>query len=80
MDGVTISRLMDAVRAGDLETVRFMIDARPELVNLDTAANDEHRALHHAVLRRQPEMVRFLCSAVPIHERASIRTATQRAR
>ena len=60
VDGVTVSRLIDAVRAGDLETVRFMIDARPELVNLDAAANDEHRALHHAVLRRQPEMVRFL--------------------
>jgi len=60
VDGVTVSRLIDAVRAGDLETVRLMIDARPELVNLDAAANDEHRALHHAVLRRQPEMVRFL--------------------
>ncbi len=60
VDGVTVSRLIDAVRAGDLETVRFMIDARPELVNLDAAADDEHRALHHAVLRRQPEMVRLL--------------------
>ena len=60
VDGVTVTRLIDAVRAGDLETVRLMIDARPELVNLDAAANDEHRALHHAVLRRQPEMVRFL--------------------
>jgi ankyrin repeat protein len=60
VDGVTVSRLIDAVRAGDLDTVRLMVEARPELVDLDAAENDEHRALHHAVLRRQPEMVRFL--------------------
>ena len=29
-------------------------DARPELVHLDVAENDEHRALHHAVLRPAP--------------------------
>lgn len=60
VDGVTVSRLIDAVRAGDLDTVRLMVEARPELVDLDAAETDEHRALHHAVLRRQPEMVRFL--------------------
>ena len=51
---------MDAVRAGDLMRVRAMIEARPELVNMDTAENDERRALHHAVLRRASEMVRLL--------------------
>jgi ankyrin repeat protein len=60
VDGVTVRRLVDAVGAGDLETVRSMVAARPELVDTDVAENDEHRALHHAVLRRQPEIVRFL--------------------
>jgi ankyrin repeat protein len=60
VDGVTIRRLVDAVVAGDLATVRAMVDARPELVHVDAAENDERRALHHAVLQRHPEIVRFL--------------------
>ena len=34
MDGVTVRRLADAVRAGDLATARSMLEARPELINL----------------------------------------------
>jgi ankyrin repeat protein len=60
VDGVTIRRLVDVVAAGDLAAVRVMVDARPELVHVDVAENDEHRALHHAVLRRHPQVVRFL--------------------
>jgi ankyrin repeat protein len=60
VDGVTVRRLADAVRAGDAEGVRAMLGARPELVNLAMAWNDEHTALHHAVLGRMPEMVRIL--------------------
>ena len=37
-----------------------MVTARPELVDLDVAENDEHRALHHAVLQRRPDIVRLL--------------------
>jgi ankyrin repeat protein len=60
VDGVTVRSLVDAVGAGDLATVRSMVAARPELVDTDVAENDEHRALHHAVVRRRPEIVRFL--------------------
>jgi ankyrin repeat protein len=60
VDGVTVRRLVEAVRGGDLDTVRSMLDARPELVHLDVAENDEHRALHHAVLCRRPDIVRLL--------------------
>ena len=60
VDGVTIRRLVEVIADGDLAAVQAMIDARPELVHMDVAANDEHRALHHAVLRRRPEMVRLL--------------------
>ena len=57
---MTIARLADAVRTGDIATVRAMLGARPEIVNMDMAANNEHRALHYAVLNRAPEMVRVL--------------------
>ena len=60
MDDVTVARLAGAVRSGDVGHVRAMLDARPELVRMDTAENDERRALHYAVLDRAPEMVRVL--------------------
>jgi ankyrin repeat protein len=60
VDGVTVRRLVEAIRAGDAATVRAMAARRPEIVNLDVAENDEHQALHHAVLTRQPDLVRLL--------------------
>lgn len=60
VDGVTVTRLVDAVRSGDKERVSAMLKARPELANMDMAENNEHRALHYAVLARSPEMVRLL--------------------
>jgi ankyrin repeat protein len=62
VDGATVSRLIEAVRAGDLARVEAMLDARPEIVNMDARYDDEHRALHHAVLMRAPDMVRLLMS------------------
>lgn len=63
VDGVTVTRLADAVRAGDIDRARAMLKARPELVNIDMAENNEHRALHYAVLGRNAEMVRLLMKA-----------------
>jgi len=60
VDGGTVARLADAVRAGDLAQVRVMLDALPELVHTALAENDERRALHFAVLGRAPAMVRLL--------------------
>ena len=60
VDGVTVRGLCDAVRADDIDGVRAMLVVRPELVHLHVAENDEHRALHHAVLQRRPEIVRLL--------------------
>jgi len=60
VDGVTVSRLVDAVRAGDIASVMSLLAVRPELVHLDVSPDDEHQALHHAVLQRQPEIVRLL--------------------
>jgi ankyrin repeat protein len=60
VDGVTISRLVGAVRSGDIVAVRAMLARRPELADMDMAATNEHRPLHYAVLDRAPEMVRLL--------------------
>jgi ankyrin repeat protein len=64
VDGATVSRLIEAVRAGDTAPVEAMLQARPEIINMvvggDVAASDEHRALHHAVLARDTAMVRLL--------------------
>ena len=60
VDGVTLRRLVEAVRAGDLDQARKILDVRPELVHVDMADHDEHRVLHYAVLDRAPDMVRLL--------------------
>ncbi len=60
VDGVSVQRLAEAVRAGDLTQVHALLTARPDLVNMEMAENDEHRALHFAVFARAPEMVRLL--------------------
>jgi ankyrin repeat protein len=60
VDGVTIARLCDAVEQGDLAAVRDMLRRRPEIVNLERPQHGEHRALHVAVLGRNPAMVRLL--------------------
>ena len=63
VDGATIARFADAVKAGDLAQVRSMLAMRPELVGMDRAGNDEHRGLHYAVLRRDVAMVKLLMEA-----------------
>ncbi len=57
VDGATVRRLVDAVRAGNLEDVRAMLNVRPELARTSTA---NLQVVHHAVLARAPEMVRIL--------------------
>ena len=60
VDGVTVKRLADAIRADDLAQVRAMLRARPELADLTMSYGDEHRPIHFAVMKRSPEMVRLL--------------------
>jgi ankyrin repeat protein len=59
VDGITAKQLVEAVRARDLRQVQAMLCARPELVDMDMG-EDEHRAIHFAVLDRSPEMTRVL--------------------
>ncbi|MGH9663676.1 MAG: ankyrin repeat domain-containing protein, partial [Bryobacteraceae bacterium] len=60
VDGATIKRLAEFVRAGDIEQVRRMLKTRPELANMTMSYGNEHRPLHFAVMNRSPEMVRLL--------------------
>ncbi len=60
IDGVTVKRLIEAVRAGDVALVRTMIKARPELADMTASYGDEHRAIHYAVVHRWPRIVRLL--------------------
>jgi len=60
VDGVTIRRLVEAVCIGDIESVRTMLKARPELANMAVSYGDEHRAIHYAVMHREPEITRLL--------------------
>jgi hypothetical protein len=57
VDGVNARHLLEAVRAGDLEKVRAMFRARPELVNM---WHDGRLAIHQAVVDRSPGMTRLL--------------------
>jgi ankyrin repeat protein len=63
VDGANVHRLAEAVKSGDAAQVRVLLQARPELIGMDMASSDEHRALHFAVLRRDVEMVRLLMEA-----------------
>jgi ankyrin repeat protein len=63
VDGATIARFADAVKAGDMAQVRSMLASRPELVSMDRAGSDEHRGLHYAVLSRNAPMVKLLMEA-----------------
>ena len=60
VDGVTVRRLADIVRANDLASARKMLETRPELANMAMSYGDEHRPIHFAVMNRLPEMVRLL--------------------
>jgi ankyrin repeat protein len=63
VDGANIANFIEAVKSGRFAQVRALLHARPELIHMDLSANDEHRALHHAVLRRDAPMVRLLMEA-----------------
>lgn len=63
VDGANIARLAAAVQVGNTAQVRALLSARPELVAMDMAGNDEHRALHYAVLRRDAAIVKLLMEA-----------------
>ena len=65
VDGVTTTRLHEAVQKGDLGAARALFARRPEIVDLMRGgpAGFEIRALHIAVMKRDVEMTRLLLEA-----------------
>lgn len=63
VDGVNVQELVEAAKAGDLARARTILRRRPELIDKDMSANNEHRALYYAVLRRDAAMTRLLMDA-----------------
>lgn len=63
VDQVNLKRLLQAAESGDARHVRTLLQRRPELATMNVAENDEHRVLHHAVLRRDEPIVRALMEA-----------------
>jgi hypothetical protein len=63
VNGANVARLAEAVNAGNLARVRALLRSRPELVGMEMAGFNEHRALHYAVLRRDAAIVRALMQA-----------------
>jgi ankyrin repeat protein len=63
VDGANVANLAEAVQSGDAVQARALLRARPELATMDMAGDNEHQALHYAVLRRDAAMVRLLMAA-----------------
>ena len=65
VDGVTTTRLHEAVQKGDLGAARALLARRPEIVDLMRGGPSgfEIRALHIAVMQRDVEMTRLLLEA-----------------
>jgi Ankyrin repeats (3 copies) len=57
VDGATVRRLVEAVRAGKLDDVEAMLKVRPELARMSL---DNLQVVHHAVIARSAGMVRIL--------------------
>ncbi len=60
VEAVNLRRLVAAIEAGKPEVAARLLKQAPGLVHLDLAENNEHRALHFAVFRRDEAMVRLL--------------------
>src|SRR5262245_26151532 len=60
VDGVTVRRFADAIRACNLPLVESMLRTRPEIADMQMSYGDEHRPIHFAIMHRSPEIVRLL--------------------
>jgi hypothetical protein len=43
VDGANIAKFIEAVQTGDMPQVRMLLKARPELIDMDVSASNEHR-------------------------------------
>lgn len=81
VEGVTITRLIEAVRAGNSRQVTALLQKRPELVNRSAPDDNGKTPLHYAVIARMPDMARILMKfgADPRHGGAGVYALRQAA-
>jgi ankyrin repeat protein len=60
IDGVTASKLHEAVERGDLNTARELLTRRPEIVGMGKKGKGETAPIHIAVMRRDLAMTNLL--------------------
>ena len=59
--------LCDAAKDGDVSKIRQILDLQPDLINVHMAEDDEHRAIHYAVMNQHADAVRILMEAGADH-------------
>ena len=62
-----VADLCDAARDGDVSKIQQILDLQPDLVNVHMAEDDEHRAIHYAVMNQHADAVRILMEAGANH-------------
>ncbi len=62
-----VADLCKAAAKGDVSKIRRILDAQPDLVNVHKAENNEHMAIHYAVMYQHSDAVRVLMEAGANH-------------
>ena len=62
-----VADLCKAAAKGDVSKIRRILDAQPDLVNVHMAENNEHMAIHYAVMYQHSDAVRVLMEAGANH-------------
>lgn len=62
-----VADLCEAATDGNVDQIQSILTAQPDLVNLHMAENNEHRAIHYAVMNQHTDAVRVLMEAGAIH-------------
>ncbi|MDE3258054.1 MAG: ankyrin repeat domain-containing protein [Gemmatimonadota bacterium] len=62
-----VADLCEAAASGDVSRIKQILGEQPDLVNVHMAENNEHRAIHYAVMNRNIDAVRVLMEAGADH-------------
>ena len=62
-----VADLCEAAGSGDVSRIKQILGEQPDLVNVHMAENNEHRAIHYAVMNRHIDAVRVLMEAGADH-------------
>lgn len=66
-DSYKVADLCEAATDGDVDKIKEILAVQPDLVNTHMAENNEHRAIHYAVMNQHADAVRVLMEAGATH-------------